>query len=221
MFAHHRTEQVRWERRWVRLALIALTALLAARATAEPTAPATAPSPVEYTGAGGTATVSGTSTLHDWSAKSATINGTLKISGPWTAAGPNLQAVELAIPVNTLKSTEGSGMDKTMYDALKMNSNPVITYHLAQANLKSSPSKDDPKYRYEAFGQLTIASAGRGVNLTLEVQPTDDNTLTIRTQTRLKMTDFGIKPPTAMLGMIESGDDVTVDVTWQLVRRSQ
>ena len=33
------------------------------------------------------------------------------------------------------------------------------------------------------------------------------------TETPLKMTDFGMKPPTAMMGMIKSGNDVTVKVT--------
>jgi hypothetical protein len=36
----------------------------------------------------------------------------------------------------------------------------------------------------------------------------------------MKMSDFGIKPPTAMLGVIKSGDAITVKVNWQLAMRS-
>ncbi len=40
--------------------------------------------------------------------------------------------------------------------------------------------------------------------------------LSIATKTPLKMTDYGMTPPTAMFGMIRSGDAVTVEVTWKL-----
>jgi polyisoprenoid-binding protein YceI len=190
---------------------------------ADPAAPTTAPSAFDYVNApdNGTAAVSGTSTLHDWSAEGTAITGTARCSGPWTGTAPKLLAIQLTIPVNTLKSSEGSGMDDTMYDALKMKANPLITFTLTSANLQSHPSSGDSQYHYTASGQLTIAGAARAENLTLDVQPGDGNKLTIQTQAKLKMTDFGIKPPTAMMGMIRSGDDVTVTVTWQLVKHGQ
>ncbi len=84
-------------------------------------APTTAPAPIEYTSASdaGTATVSGTSTLHDWTVKSTTIKGTVQISGPWNAAPPAFESIQLSIPVNSLKSTEGGGMDDKTHEALK------------------------------------------------------------------------------------------------------
>lgn len=216
-----------WRRaRSALLAIIALAVVVigcgprGARASANPT---TAPAAIEYNSDAdaGTAVVSGTSTLHDWTAKSTTINGTVQCSGPWTGAAPKLQSIQLTIPVNSLKSSEGSGMDKTMYDALKMNANPLITYTLNSASLKSPPSKDDPKYHYEAIGQLAFAGATRVENLTLDIQPGDGGKATIDTQIQLKMTDFGMEPPTGMMGMIRSGDEVTVKVTWQLTMRGQ
>jgi polyisoprenoid-binding protein YceI len=209
--------------RWALMAVAASAALwmapgLCVRATA---GPATAPSEMDYTGSSGTTTVTGTSTLHDWSAKSNTINGTLQISGSWTGPGPDLKSIQITIPVNTLKSSEGSGMDDTMYGALKEKANPSITYGLKSANLKSKPSKDDPTFHYEATGRLNVAGSERDENLTLDVQPSGEDKLTIHAQAQMKMTDFGIKPPTAMLGMIRSGDEVTVTVTWQLAKRVQ
>ncbi len=207
--------------RHLSLASIALAVVVigrgsqSARANANAT---TAPAATEYTSDvdAGTVTVSGTSTLHDWTATGGTINGMTQCSGPWTGAPSTLRSIQLSIPVDSLKSSEGSGMDKTMYDALKMNADPLISYDLTRADLISPPSKDDPAYRYEAVGQLTIAGNTCAVNLTLDIQPGDGGKLTIATQTRLKMTDFGMKPPTAMLGMIVSGDEVTVTVTWKL-----
>jgi len=200
-----------------------LPAVLAA--ATEPSSPAaTQPAPDQYASAAksGTASVAGTSTLHNWTVASATINGTATFAGHFSATRPPaIRSIQLVIPVNTLKSTEGSGMDNTMYDALKMKQNPNITYALDSATLASGPSKDDPKYHYNAQGRLTIAGWLRYVSLKLDVEPADGGMLTISTQTPLKMTDFGMKPPTAMLGTIKSGDDVTVKVTWQLATKGQ
>jgi polyisoprenoid-binding protein YceI len=183
----------------------------------------TGPAGIEYNSAidSGMASVSGTSTLHDWTVKGTTIDGTMQCSGPWTAAPPTIGSIQLSIPADSLKSTEGSGMDDTMYDALNMKASPLITFALTHADLKSPPSKDDPTYHYDAVGQLTIAGTSRAVNLTLDVAPGDGGTLTIVTETPLKMTDFGMKPPTAMLGMIKSGNDVTVKVTWRLATKAK
>jgi polyisoprenoid-binding protein YceI len=194
-------------------------------AATEPSSPAaTQPALVQYVSGAksGTASVAGTSSLHNWTVASATINGTAIFAGRFGAAtSPDIRSIQLVIPVNTLKSTEGSGMDNTMYDALKTKQNPNITYALDSATLISGPSKDDPKYHYKAAGRLTIAGWLRNVNLTLDLEPTDGGTLIISTQTPMKMTDYGMKPPTAMLGMIKSGDDVTVKVTWQLAVKGQ
>jgi len=194
----------------------------APRAMAGTAAPTTAPASVEYLSApdSGTASVSGTSTLHAWTVSGTAIWGGIRISGPWTSPPPTFQTVWVTIPVDSLKSTEGSGMDDTMYDALKMKADPSITFVLTHADLKSAPSKDDPQFHYDAVGQLTIAGSARSVDLTLDIDPGKGDALTIATQTPLKMTDFGMKPPTAMMGMIQSGDPVTVKITWQLTKKS-
>jgi polyisoprenoid-binding protein YceI len=194
-------------------------------AATEPSGPATTqPAPVQYVSAAnaGKATVAGTSSLHNWTVASSTINGTATFAGRFNpAAPPAMRSIQLVIPVNTLKSSEGGGMDDTTYDALKVKKNPNITYSLDSATLSSGPSKDDPKYHYNAKGRLTIAGWLRYVSLTLDVEPADGGMLTISAQTPMKMTDYGVKPPTAMLGAIKSGDDVTVNVTWQLAAKGK
>jgi len=198
-----------------------LPAALAA-ATEPSTAAATQPAPVPYVSSAnsGKAAVAGTSTLHDWTAESATINGTAIFAGEFDpAVPPAIRSIQVVIPVNSLKSSEGGGMDSTMDDALQMKKHPNITYSLDSATLTSGPTKDDPQCHYAATGQLTIAGWAKTVNLELAVHRETDGTLSISTQTSLKMTDFGIKPPTAMLGMVKSGDSVTVNVTWQLTMK--
>jgi polyisoprenoid-binding protein YceI len=67
-------------------------------------------------------------------------------------------------------------------------------------------------------GRLIIAGTARDIDLKLSVQAEGQH-LVIWARTSLKMTDFNVEPPTAMLGMIRSGDTVRVDVSWQLMAR--
>ena len=198
--------------------------MAAAVAQSPSSAPATQPSTLQYASSAdsGEALVSGTSTLHDWTVKSGSIKGAAEFSGDWKA-GPakaiSLQSIDLSVAVDSLKSTEGSGMDKTMYEALKLKASPVIAYALTKATLKTSPSRQDPAYHFDTTGRLTVAGGTKDVKLDLGILPRDGGGLTITTDIALKMTDFGVKPPTAMLGAIKSGDAITVKMTWQLTMR--
>jgi polyisoprenoid-binding protein YceI len=186
--------------------------------------PSTNPSTSQYVSSidAGQAIVSGTSTLHDWSVKSIIIQGNANFSAPWkldSASTIALQSINLVIPVDSLKSTEGAGMDNTMYDALKLKQFPTITYTLTKTTLKSAPSKHDSAYHFDTTGSLTVAGAAHDENLDLAVLPNNDGQLTITTDIGLKMTDFAVKPPTAMMGVIKSGDAITIKVNWQLTTR--
>jgi polyisoprenoid-binding protein YceI len=188
--------------------------------TAIPGTSVTDPSVVQYVSSAdaGQALVLGTSTLHDWTVSSKTIKGTAQFSGPWKAdASPaiTLQSIDVVIPVDSLKSTEGAGMDNTMYEALKLKQFSDITYKLTKATLKTSPSKQDSAFHFDTVGELTVAGAIHQVNLDLGALPHGNGQLTITTNIGLKMTDFGVKPPTAMV-FIKSGDAITVKATWEL-----
>jgi len=207
-------------------ALLAAGALADPGATAQaPGSPTTNPAAVQYASSAdsGQALVSGTSTLHAWTVKSTTIQGNAGFSGPLkadSASTVTLQSIDFSVPVDSLKSTEGSGMDSTMYDALKLKQFPSITFSLTKANLKTAPTAQDPAYHFDATGTLTIAGAARPWGLSVDVLPHDNGLLTVSTEAGMKMSDFGVKPPTAMLGMIKSGDAVTVKVTWQLTTQT-
>ena len=83
--------------------------------------PTTAPAgDVRYVaGDGSQVMVTGTSTLHDWTVKGGMVQGDVLFAGQATPAAPAsltaLDGVQLTIPVNSLKSSEGGGMDDTMY----------------------------------------------------------------------------------------------------------
>lgn len=162
--------------------------------------------------------VSGTSTVHDWTAKGTALNGEVVISGDWgNAPGIQIDSISHVIPVSTLKSSEGEGMDKTMYEALNRKQHPDISYRLTSATAKSIRDANG-EYQFDSVGELTVSGNTRQVSLTLHLVPLDDTHIALSTSTSFKMSDFGITPPKAMLGMIKSGDLVNIKVTWKLAK---
>jgi polyisoprenoid-binding protein YceI len=56
---------------------------------------------------------------------------------------------------------------------------------------------------------LTIAGTEREVALDLKTEP-KDSTLIVRGELPIVMTDYGVKPPVALLGMLKTDPKVTV-----------
>ena len=55
----------------------------------------------------------------------------------------------------------------------------------------------------------------------MQVRRLSTDRLEISGDTSLRMTEFGIDPPTAMLGMLHTGDIVHVRWTWIVTQRRQ
>jgi hypothetical protein len=112
-----------------------------------------------------------------------------------------LTAFEVAIPAATLTSRD-AGLDKNMYRALKVDSHRDITFALARFERA-------PTGALMAVGVLRIAGVEREVVLPLTTERRDAG-LVVRGRLTLLMTDYGIQPPTAMLGMLKTEPKVTV-----------
>jgi hypothetical protein len=113
-----------------------------------------------------------------------------------------LTAFEIAIPAATLTSPR-EGLDKNMHKALKVTEHADITFRLVR--LEGS----DPAGAMRGIGVLKIAGVEREVTLALTTARAGAN-LTVTGQVDLLMTDFGITPPKAMLGMLKTDPKVTV-----------
>jgi polyisoprenoid-binding protein YceI len=154
-------------------------------------------------------TISGSSNIHAYTASTSTVRVTRASLGA-VAAGPDVwanalkpgavDAFEISIPAATLTSPT-DGLDKNMHKALKVNEHADITFRLVRVEADAGGVK--------AIGTLRIAGVERDVALALKTQRTAAG-LTVRGDTRILMTDYGIKPPTAMLGMLKTDPNVTV-----------
>jgi polyisoprenoid-binding protein YceI len=157
-------------------------------------------------------TVSGTSNIHAYTASTATVNVT-RAQFAAASAGPELwasalkpgavEAFEVAIPAATLTSPR-EGLDKNMHKALLVKEHQDITFRL----LRLEPRAAAPD-ALRAVGVLKVAGVEREVTFDIGAER-KGSTLSVQGQVQLLMTDFGIKPPTAMLGMLKTDPKVTV-----------
>jgi hypothetical protein len=153
-----------------------------------------------------TMTIKGTSNLHDWES---TVKE-LKANGSMTAdAATGLQSIQsltVEIPVKAIKSTKGKVMDNKTYDAFNASDNPYITYKLEHATV----SKKGDGYEVNASGKLSMAGASNKIDMTVRGKAESDGSITFSGSKKLKLSDFKMKRPTALLGTITVGDEVEV-----------
>jgi polyisoprenoid-binding protein YceI len=174
----------------------------------------TANEPARFTPAKADITIKGTSTLHEWEMKGATIAGAIETDPEsWKGDGQKTAWVRVAIPVTSIRS-EHERMDRLMRDALKATANPQIKYEMTYATLVSSAGD---AFVVRAQGKLTIAGTTRDVTMDINVAR-DGERYVLTAETPIRMTDFGIKPPVAMMGTIKTGDQVTVSFRWTVNR---
>jgi polyisoprenoid-binding protein YceI len=163
--------------------------------------------------ASGQLTIAGTSNVHDYTAKTTTIRLTrVKLAAGVAAASlwdeivkpGTLQAFEIAIPAATLTSPK-EGLDKNMHKALKAQEHAEITFRLVRLEPAGAPGAGT----FRGVGVLKIAGVEREVVLALTTGRKDGGLL-VKGELGLLMTDFGITPPKAMLGMLKTDPKVTI-----------
>jgi Uncharacterized conserved protein len=150
------------------------------------------------------ASVTGTSSLHDWES---TIEK-LECSGSYSLANSTLadvKGVVVKIPVTSLKSTKGKMMDNKTYDAFKHEKNPYIIFTLNTQKIHQANSTIDVQ------GNLSMAGTTKPVSFTLSYKLLPNGALQVTGSKKLTMTDFKMEPPTAMMGTIKVGNDVVVN----------
>ena len=175
--------------------------------------------------------IDGTSTLHDWHAEGRHVEGYVlvqehELAGLWGASddpAPHELAptVRVEIPVASLASGT-RGMDRKMREALKADTYPLITYRLesAQHAVHQTAQTDhgSGSLTIETRGVLMVAGVERPVDIPMRIRRLTENRLEISGGTSVRMTEFGVDPPRAMLGTLRAGDTVHVRWAWVLTR---
>jgi len=155
-----------------------------------------------------TVTIHGTSNLHSWDETVESVSGDASMS-PNSDGSMNLDAITIKMEVHSIKSDMGSIMNNNTYKALKADANPQIIFALS-VPLKSIRAKAGST-DFSAKGSLTIAGITKPVDMKVKVLLQEHGKLAIEGGQTIKMTDYGIKPPTALLGTLKTGNEITIN----------
>jgi hypothetical protein len=173
-------------------------------------------------GTGSTLWIEGKSNLHEFEARTnaSIVHVTRDPAQPAPTSAAELTAfvkasgvksLDVEVPVTSLRSGK-NGLDKNMWQDLKATEAPTIRFHLERYQL--APAGDT--LGIQAEGTLGIAGKDRPVTLAARVTP-DAAGLVLEGSQELRMTDYGIKPRTMMLGTLRVQDRVTVHYRFVLV----
>lgn len=157
--------------------------------------------------------IGGTSNLHDWEMEITKI----ECKGTFQSVGNEVEAVknvEVKIPVKNIKSEEGKIMDEKTYKAFESDKNPHIIYTFSSADVKTDGSG---AVTIEASGNLSMAGTSKPVSITAKGKVLPNGDLQFSVSKKLNMTEFKMDPPTALMGAIKVGPEVTVKFDLVLV----
>ena len=153
--------------------------------------------------------IAGTSNIHPFTASTTDVRMSRLVLAP--ADGDRLQsaakaggveAFDITIRAASLTSPK-EGLDKNMHKALKTNQHQDITFRL----LRLEPAAAANSLR--AIGLLKVAGVEQEVAFAIKIA-VNASTITVMGELTLLMTDYGITPPKAMLGMLKTDPKITV-----------
>lgn len=147
--------------------------------------------------------VEGTSNVHDWHLATSTFTATIEMAAPVSPAS-KVETVMLSIPVTSLKSGKG-GLDKNTYKALNAEKHPEITFRMT--SYVAEPKNG--AFAARVGGTLTVNGVTKDVVLAATLTG-EAMALQAVGATKFTMTDFGVKPVTALMGTIRTGNEVTI-----------
>ncbi|MFY0607112.1 MAG: YceI family protein [Cyclobacteriaceae bacterium] len=143
----------------------------------------------------GQITVLGTSSVHDWE------SDVTKFSISGNMGVETINNLKVVIPVISIESGKDIMNDKT-FEALKHKKHPNLIFESAQLALEGSNVAGE--------GELTIAGVTKTISIQGQIVSQTTTQANIQGKVDLKMSDYGIEPPTAMFGSLKTGNEVTI-----------
>lgn len=150
--------------------------------------------------------VLGTSNVHDWTmtAKDLESTGVFKFNSKDELI--DLTSLKFTVVANSLKSGKSS-MDSRTYKSIKADEFPKISYQLTFATVTMVQAN---KYSIQTTGILTIAGKTQTIAMKVMALVNADRSINCHGTEKLMLTDYGIEPPSFMLGAMKVGNDLTI-----------
>jgi polyisoprenoid-binding protein YceI len=160
-------------------------------------------------------TIEGTSSMHEWHCKTDKLNAYVDVDPGYakdlTGVARPIAAVKVNIVVKTL-TCGNSQMDRNMYSTLKADQNQLIKYTLSGYDLLNG-SVTPSAFAATTKGTLSIAGQEKSIEMKVSAERQGDGKAVAQGEQTLRLTDFGISPPSFMFGALKVGNEVKVKFT--------
>jgi polyisoprenoid-binding protein YceI len=151
--------------------------------------------------------IHGTSNLHAWDETVGLVSGKGTVT-PNSDGSSTLEDIDIKMEVRSIRSNKGAVMNNNTYKALKADVYPQIIFSISSP-VKSIQTNAVGK-TVTVKGNLTIAGVTKPVNLQVKIVMQPQGRLLFEGSQSIKMTDYNIKPPTALLGTLKTGNEITI-----------
>lgn len=178
-----------------------------------------------------TLVLAGSSNVTDWRCSGHSLEGRLTVAAPIEKINAVIDRIEdgnigvwmndpsqgrfpepsfrLRVPIETLRCGNAV-MERDMNRALKAGAHPAIEFRFIGLRSHIEHDIDRNVYRARIAGQLELAGVQREIELMIRAERIAPDRFRIRAEMPVRMTDFGITPPTALLGIVKAHDELTV-----------
>lgn len=156
--------------------------------------------------------VDGTSTVRDYTCKATTLQGSIAAAVPAPALEIGsldgaIRSVDVTVPVQALECGNGT-MNGHLRNALKATEHPAVHFRLSQYDV--TPSGESVG-TVKLVGTLSIAGEEKPVTLDASVSCEGNGQVRVKGSKEILMSEYGVKPPTLMMGTLKVKDRVVVN----------
>jgi len=123
--------------------------------------------------------------------------------------GALIQSIRIVMQVRSIKGDMGPVMNNKTYKALKGDADPEITFALSDAVSLTRIAAGDKAILVK--GSLTLAGVTRPVTMSIRSFQAAPGRMTIEGEQKIKMTDYGVRPPSALFGTMKASPEITIN----------
>jgi polyisoprenoid-binding protein YceI len=100
-------------------------------------------------------------------------------------------------------------MNRDLYETLLSDTHPKISFEYTGTE-EISFDEDRNEYHLKVKGLLTVAGHTNEIKFPMQAEVLENGTMKATGQTQIRMTDFNVEPPRALLGMVRVDDLLSV-----------
>ena len=154
--------------------------------------------------------VTGTSTVRAFQCQAGAFDAKIESTGADAVAAllageKAVSTIEVTVPAEKLDCRNGT-MNEHMRKALKAKEFPTVVFRAASYDL----TRTNESLGVTLNGTLTLGGVEKPITVNAQAKPGTDGTLIVSGTREVRMTEFGLKPPSLMLGTMKVDEKITV-----------